>query len=304
MMRLVVSYLIPCLVLLSFPFQTSSATNYKVAVINREAIQPYLQALEGFNNTCKATDIDYFLIDKNPSRVIKKVRSSSPNLILTIGTKASTIAYHEIKDIPIVFAMVSRPVKYGLVGNITGACLNIPITKQFEILTSILPHIKRIGVVYNPKETEELINEARIIARDMGLTLIPSKVSSPKDVPKAVEALKGKIDALWMTVDRTVANEKAITYLIVFAYDQKIPFMGLSEEYTKAGTLLSLTPDYKDIGRQAGELANQILDGKDPSELKVRTPEDTRLSLNLKTAEIIGIKLPKEVINMAKEIYR
>jgi len=171
MMRLVLSGWRVGYVLLFLTFQPSLAANYKVAVINSENILPYLQALEGFNSTCKATDINYFLLDKDTSRVITQVRAAKPNLILTIGTKASDIAYQGIKDIPIVFAMVSRPAKYNLIGSITGVCLNITIAKQFELLTSILPHIKRIGVVYNPKEAEELIQEAMIIARNMELTL-------------------------------------------------------------------------------------------------------------------------------------
>jgi putative ABC transport system substrate-binding protein len=79
--------------------------------------------------------------------------------------------------------------------------------------------------------------------------------------------------------------------------------MGLSEHFVKMGALLAVGPDYKDVGKQSGEFAAQILKGRDPEELPVASPRKVQLSLNLRTAEIIGHRIPDGVVRKAASVY-
>jgi putative ABC transport system substrate-binding protein len=80
--------------------------------------------------------------------------------------------------------------------------------------------------------------------------------------------------------------------ILLYTLQNKIPFMGLSPAFVKAGALLALDADYQEVGAQCGGLAAKILTGDRPSSLPITTPQRATLHVNLNTAEIIGIKIP------------
>ena len=70
--------------------------------------------------------------------------------------------------------------------NITGASLNIPIIVQFSYFKRILPDLEKIGVLYT-ESTAPLIPSAKIVARELGLILVPMLINESKELPKALE---------------------------------------------------------------------------------------------------------------------
>jgi putative ABC transport system substrate-binding protein len=107
-----------------------------------------------------------------------------------------------------------------------------------------------------------------------------------------------------MVMDETVINKNALEYIILFSIEKKIPVMGLSSRFVQKGALFSLFSDYYDLGCQAGELVEQILRGISPNKLPVAFPQKTKLALNLRTASLIGVKLPSDIVEKAGKIYR
>ena len=278
-----------------------------VAIIKSGEIKPYQDAITGFKKVCRTNTVEYDLAGEldNTQEIIKKINDKNPDLILAVGTKAAIFAKQEINDFPIVFLMVSRPEKYGLTGkNITGVSLNIPTNIQFKTLRLIIPQLKTIGVIYNPKISREAIEIAAATAKNMGLELVAIKVNSEKEVPQALRIMKGNIDAMWMVMDETVVNSQSIQYIMLFTIRNKIPFMGLSIRFVQDGALLALQSDYMNIGRQSGEIANLILESKSADDIPIATPKKNELVLNLKTAKLIGIDIPADVIKKAGRIIK
>ena len=290
-----------------------------IAVIKSRDIALYNIALEGFNKALKDKGIYANLVQydikaskEEGYKVAAQIKLRKPELILTLGSQATKIAKESIEDIPVVFSMVLNPVDSGLVdsmqssgNNLTGVSMDIPIRDQFENLKMVVPRrVKRIGVLYNPKETGAVVAQALKVAKEMGLELIVKPVNSKKDVPEALKELCRRIDVLWSVADSTVFSPQSTRFIILHTLRNRIPFMGLSPSYVKAGALLALSWDYEDIGRQSGEIAAKVLAGKKPADLPIAAPRKIFLLLNLRTAEQIGIKIPPDVINRAKEVIR
>lgn len=289
-----------------FPLLSDVSLTAEIAVIKTRDIEPYQVALAGFKGVLNVSIVEYNMdgdMDKG-HEIAKEINANAPDLILAIGTKAAIVAHQDIKNIPMVFVMVSRPEVYGLINdNITGVSLNISSYDQFKVLKSLFPGIKRIGVIYNPKITGKTVAAAAEDARRLDLELIAQGVHSGGDIPKAVRRLEGSIDALWMTMDETIVESYALKHIMLFTLRNKVPFMGLSIRFVQEGALFALSCDYQDLGRQAGELANQILGGKSPRNLSIISPRKKMLVLNLKTAKIIGVNFPSEVTANAAKIY-
>jgi len=289
-----------------------------IAVIKSWDTKPYNTALEGFNKALKEEGIKARLLnydmkgsEEQGHKIAKEVISKKPDLVLTLGTRATRIAAQNIKDIPVVFSMVLDPVASGFIksmecsgNNLTGASMNIPIKMQFATLKSVFPELKRIGVLYNVEENKATIDKASTIAKEMGLELIAMSVSSEKDVPVAMNSLREKIDALWMVADKIAFSTPSRHFILTYTLEKKIPFMGISFQFVKIGALLALSCDNAEMGRKSGQLTARILNGSRPMDLPVTVPAKTRLSINLKTAKRIGLKIAPQIVDKADEVFK
>jgi putative ABC transport system substrate-binding protein len=129
-------------------------------------------------------------------------------------------------------------------------------------------------------------------------------VSSEKAVPDALDGLNKKVDALWSVSDNIVFTPQSIQYILLATLRNEMPFMGISPSYVKAGALMALACDYKDVGRQAGEVAIRVIAGEQPNNIPIAAPRRVYLSLNAIVAEQIGIKISSDVTARAKEIFK
>jgi putative ABC transport system substrate-binding protein len=288
-----------------------------ILVLESRHIKAYDAALSGFEEALNRKGFrpqltSYILNEdlQTTEQLSALARGMGARVVLALGTDAARFAKDADLDIPSVFSMVSEPGASGLLnsggqagGAITGACLDVPVREQFMSLIDVVPGAKRIGVVYNPAETQLIVDEGRAVANRMNLGFVSQAVGSEAEVPKALSELRPKIDALWLVGDRTVLNTQSLQYVFLFAFQNNLPLIGLSEHFVKMGALFAVGPDYEDIGRQSGELAARILAGEEPQDLSYVSPRKVLLSLNLRTAEIIGLHIPDNVVRSASATY-
>ena len=311
------------LILILFLFNSLAfAEPVNIVVFKGQDIKAYNQAVKGFKEALQEAlpdesfdfwEVKDLISDKNLSLDdIEAIKNRNPKMIFVLGSVATTIAKEAFLDIPIVFSMVLNPVASGIVVdmkssgcNLTGASLDIPIQKQFQEIKAIFPKVKRIGVIYSFKENQELIKEAQGIASGMGFELLTEGINQGQEASAAFSKLIGKIDLLWSISDRTVFTSQFIRHSILNTLREKIPFMGLSPGYVKAGALFALSSDYEDVGRQAAETAVWIISGqRQPSDIPITTPRKIVISINLVAAEQIGMEIPLAVIQRANKIFR
>jgi putative ABC transport system substrate-binding protein len=86
-----------------------------------------------------------------------------------------------------------------------------------------------------------------------------------------------------------------------FTYD--LPLSTLSVAEVDDGALMSYGEDLIPTGQQAARLANAILNGTAPRDLPVETTEYF-LSVNLATAQAIGLDVPEPLLRQAAVIVR
>jgi len=291
--------------------------NVKIIVVKSKDVIQYSEAYEGFKNVLKKEGINFqtklYSIDKSYkliAEILKEIIHEKPDLILTIGTKASQEIGQQITELPVVFSMVMNPEAQGLKQNITnpeknlsGVSLDIPIEIQFKFIRQSLSNLTRIGVLYHPIQDSVLVERARRIARKLGLELIAEKIKYEKDIPAILISIRDKSDLLWLIPNPYTMNYYSLKYTLKFCISNNFPIIGLSEFHVKKGAILALRADYHDLGRQTGFLALEVLRNGFLDDQIVVTPKKIKLFVNKKTAEKIGIEIPITILKQAEQVY-
>jgi len=241
-------------------------------------------------------------------KIIKKIRKSLksdiPKVIFTMGAPATKLAREGITDVPIAYCMVVNPEKKGFVGdNISGISQDVPISIQLNQLKRLIPTVKNVGIIYDPENSDNIIEEANQATSELALNLIAYKISSSKEVPRAVRNIISEIDALLVITDSTVINKDSFKFIITTTLENKIPTVIYNEYLVKAGFLFSMTPDHASIGKQAGKMICIPSIGDEVEKPVVAAPEVQELSINLKTAKRIGLDISSEVIDSVANVY-
>jgi putative ABC transport system substrate-binding protein len=282
-----------------------------IVALKSADVDVYDEALEGFKSVAGGVQVSEYDMEgdlQRGRRFLARLKSGpKPDLIFAIGIWALQVAVEEIRDIPVVFAMVLNPST--VIGhearNITGASMNVPIEQQIALLRRASPQVRRIGAVYDPSKTGFLVKQAERIAREQGVRLFAKAIASPKDSVAALDAMQGEIDALWILPDVTVLAPESVQYMLLFSFRNRIPLLGLSENQAKMGALLGLSfGSGRDIGSQAGEMAKEILSGRSAEGIPVTTARKLKLTVNLKTAGKIGLQIPKDILDRADVVIK
>ncbi len=294
-----------------FCFQ-SSAYSEKVAVILTKDI-PIYNAIFGkfltqIKKARKGVIVKKFIAaDKEATKA--DLITFSPDLIFSVGTKATYIA-KEIPGVPKIFTMVVNPIGEGFctkegepLEDMTGVLITVSPKMQFDLLKKLMPNAKNVGVVYDPSKSSLTVNEGVKVGDEMGLIIGNIPVSDPSKVPDKIESLKGKIDVLWGVVDDTVYNKNSMEFILLFCFRNKIPLIGFSPNQVKAGALYAMYCDYPLLGKQAGEIAVEILDGKSPKEIPLQSPARVKYAINKRAAKLNGIKIPSSVLKHADRVF-
>jgi putative ABC transport system substrate-binding protein len=237
------------------------------------------------------------------ARVLQDVKQGGVAVLLTLGTAATQRARQDITTVPIVAGLVLSADEFKGAPNMSGVTLDFPVALQLDWLRRFLPTAKTIGVIYNPRENQQRIEAARRVAHELGLKLESQQVSDTRELPTALETLARKIDVLWGVVDELVLTPQTAKHILLFSFQNRIPFVGLSTAWVKAGAVYALDWDYTDLGMQCGEMALKVLQGTAINTLPPVIPRKVVYALNQKTARHMKIEIAETLVHGAREVF-
>jgi putative ABC transport system substrate-binding protein len=143
------------------------------------------------------------------------------------------------------------------------------------------PGLKRVGLVWDPGEANSVITTriARQVCAKMGIELIESTAESTTLVGEATAAvLARRVDAIWISPDLVATS--AIDVIVAKARTARIPVMTSMPQRKTTGALFELGADYIALGRQAGDLDADVLEGRDPASVPVENVMPVKLLIN------------------------
>jgi putative ABC transport system substrate-binding protein len=266
-----------------------AAAGQDVVAVQSIRVKPYEEAIKGFRSVCHSRMQRLFISELGGADVIREINTLRPHMVLAIGRDSLSIV-RKLGNIPIVYLMVLNPQNI-LAGerNITGVSMNISPDNQLKALLKSMPQAKRIGLVYDPEKSASFAREARDAAARMNLTLVAKEARTSKDPPSLIMDMKKGIDVYWMVPDTTVITPLTVEFLLLFSLENNIPLLTFSEKYLEMGAFMATAIDPFDMGAQAGEIANKILQGKEVKQIHQVHARTMVVSTNMMIAGKMGI---------------
>jgi putative tryptophan/tyrosine transport system substrate-binding protein len=280
--------LIAALLLLSL-----SAEAREVLVVQSVRSAMYDEALHGFWSACRAESSTLVLSDYADPQLARVIQEERPRLVVTVGDGALA-SVRKIRKAPVLSLMaLSLPIQEGQPAYVAG----VDLFAKPEQYLSLFRRIKarRVGVVYDPAKTGWYLKMARAAAKQQGIELVLREVTDPRQAIGQLGSLKGEVDALWLLPDTTAVSRETLEAYLLFAQRQSIPLVSFSAAHLKLGALLALEVDRVELGRQGGELAQQLLRGNTPGELGVSFPR--KVSVRVNEAVARRLRYPADLIS-------
>jgi ABC-type uncharacterized transport system substrate-binding protein len=266
----------------------------KVAMVQHASIEVLEQGAEGVLSALAARgyrDGGRLRIQRfNPegdigtaNAIAKEVSNGSFDMLITLSTVSlQTVANANQTGArtPHVFGLVSDPYSAGvgisatnhlmhppyLVGS---GCIQ-PIKRILETALQMRPQLKKIGLVWNAAEANSVAQTklVREVCGELGLQVIDTTVDNSSGVLEAANAVIGRgAECILMTGDVTVI---VASHQVIAACERaRIPAFSSTPGQVQLGSLFDLGADYVQIGEHTGDIAADILDGKDPAEVPI-----------------------------------
>ena len=241
--------------------------------------------------------------------IAKQVTAGDYDLVITSSTPSMQAVANNNRDGKVrhVFTLVADPFASGVGLDRTeplkhpsymiGQGSFPPVEKAFQTARLMLPDLQRIGVAWNPAESNSLafVTKAREVAAVMGLTLLEANADNTSAVTDAINSLIGRgAEALWIGGDNTVIA--ALDSVIAIARRMSVPVFTILPGAPDRGTLFDAGPDFYQVGRQGGLLAADALEGADLTRIPVRDVLDiVPAYLSVNTTVLKGLKAPWRV---------
>jgi putative tryptophan/tyrosine transport system substrate-binding protein len=236
-----------------------------------------------------------------------------PSAIVVYTNLAVTTVQSLSRSVPIVSAALNAPLAAGLVeslarpgGNITGVSTMADdlVLKQVEIMREVLPQARNLMVMLNPTNSSNPLMLDMLMRQfaDKEFSIASVGVRSPADLDAAfAEVARQRPGALLMLTDSSLLG--LADTIIARALAQRVPTFGsFTYGFAQAGALFSYARDPKEATQGLARLLKKILNGVSPADLPVEQPTKYILTINLKTASSLGIKIPPSVQARADEV--
>jgi putative ABC transport system substrate-binding protein len=235
--------------------------------------------------------------------------------ILVAGSDVAIEAAKRASEtLPIVFPNSSAPVETGFVaslarpgGNATGLTDISPELsgKRLQLLRDALPGLAQVGVLWSPQFAGSALQfqETESAARALGLDLLPFPAPGAEEIDAAFEAAgRGRAQAL-VVLPSTIINIHARRIVEQAARD-RLPAMYGNPAHMAAGGLMSYGPSRADNWRRAASYVDKVLKGAKPADLPVERPTKFDFTINLRTAQALGLSIPPQVLAQATEVLQ
>ena len=237
----------------------------------------------------------------------------NPEVILAASASSASALQEATGTVPVVFMGTSDPVSRRLIasmekpgGNFTGYVEFEPGigVKWLELLKQIAPNVTRVAVVQDPMRStwRQVLSGIEKAAPSFNVQVTPVDARDSAELERFLATFAGPGGGMIVTPNQFSALAR--NRLVALAAQHKLPAVYFSRFFVTEGGLISYAPDTIDQYHRAADTIDRILNGEKPADMPVQTPAKFEIVANLRTAQMIGLTIPAQLVAAADHVIR
>lgn len=271
-----------------------------IAVIYPDIGEPYRSIfssiIEGIEEKAKSP-VPAFAVGANPNTqsLLAELRRQNIQVVIALGRNGLRATAGLDHDFNVVVGGVVSMPESELQGNSVLSMAPDPAL-LLERLHGLTPSIRRVFVVYDPRQNTWLIRLAREAAKNLGLELVAQEAQDLKTAMRFyqddIASADPKRDAVWLPQDSVTVEESAtLPFVLQEAWARSLVVFSSSVGHVRRGALFSLYSDNVELGRNLATLAlSRSPTGGRPAHV-ILPLKEVLMAVNLRTAAHVGINL-------------
>ncbi len=258
---------------------------------------------EGSTETQAATQRSPDQADPQARQALESLSAGKVHVAITLGSAASQLVLESVNSIPVIACMLTNALDDPLTAadhphaqRLVALSAGVHPAEQVKLIRLIQPSARNIGLPFSDRSrrTAEAV-QAEANRSGLRLTLIRTDRDA---FPQAMEELVSRgCDGVLMIPDAQVYNLASVKRVLLWGIRQKKPVYAFSENLVKAGALTAVYSTPADIARQVAALVDRVRTEPDFLKSGLQYPDRARRAVNVRTAEVIGLSVPKAVMD-------
>ncbi|MET0065845.1 MAG: ABC transporter substrate binding protein [Candidatus Thiodiazotropha sp.] len=175
-------------------------------------------------------------------------------LVITLGIQAALFTQKHFPDTPTISALIpkhSKAIENSAQNNPSQFYLFLdqPIERSLLLIKALSERFKNIGVLVLRQDFQD---QTRIseLAKTLQLNLHTGRVDSMETIGKSLSQILDDIDIFLALPESNIHNKTTVSYILLSTYRKRIPLIGFSSAYVKAGALAAVYSSPQDIADQ------------------------------------------------------
>ncbi|MBI3666887.1 MAG: hypothetical protein HY236_11805 [Acidobacteria bacterium] len=266
-----------------------------VTVVANTSIEAHREAIAGIQAALAKSSTEVRVVDlsQRTSEQTGSNRLAAPGtrVIIAMGSDALALVAAERVAIPVICTMILRSNRAADVPALNPAAtisLDVPIAALLSRLKQVFPGKTRLGIIRNPAAGGLTAAALQGRAQQEGFSALIAEAGGAEQLLPVFQGFKGRVDFVWCLPDGVLYNSATIKPLILASIKNQLPLIGFSENFARAGAAIGIYPDFRDVGLQTGEAAQQILSGG--AVPVVEGPRKLKMAVNQSVLRLIGLR--------------
>ncbi|AKU24680.1 hypothetical protein ACZ75_04545 [Massilia sp. NR 4-1] len=267
-----------------------------IAVLYPNVEQPFraafLSMIQGIEDRTKLRVRSYAVDAKSDAAELNSLlKQNGTKVVIALGRQGLNATSGLDREISV---LVGGVLLLSDAENVAGISLTPDPALLFSRLRVLLPDLRRVIVVYNPKNSEWLIKLAREAARAQGLELVAhiatDMARAAQLYPTLIAGADSRRDAVWLPHDSTTVEESTILPLVLReTWNNGVPLFSSNVLHVKKGALFAMAPNNVELGRTLASSAMSLIAGD--GRRRLMPLREVQTAINVRTANHVGLHL-------------
>jgi putative tryptophan/tyrosine transport system substrate-binding protein len=275
------------------------AGDAQIAVVYPDIGEPYRSVFEqiiaGIEDKALAGVVKFAVVPNVDIDELKRnLQQQNVKVVIALGQQGMKIASRLDRDMGVVVGGVIAPPSNEM-RDVPVNSLSPDPALLFAHLKVLMPGVRRIYAVYDPRQSGWLISLAKEAARAQGMELVAHEA---QDLRSAVGIYQEffasadiRRDALWLLQDSISAENGSVLPLVLQeSWSRNVAVFSSSSGHVRRGVLFSLYPDNAAMGRHLANAAQEYVASGEYGEHGMVLLHEVLMAINLRTADHLGLK--------------